>query len=87
MFPPSIHESIVKARGLVGAKECNEPFFWFKDFLPRITKKFGIRPSFIIQKPGDLVFVPSNWWHSILNLTDTIAVTQNYACSVNFDTV
>ena len=26
------------------------------------------------QEPGDLLFVPSGWWHSILNLMDTVSI-------------
>ncbi|KAF4677658.1 jumonji domain-containing protein 6 [Perkinsus chesapeaki] len=40
-----------------------------------------------IQESGDVIVVPGNWWHGVLNLNMTVAVTQNFVCSENFDEV
>lgn len=69
--------------------EDNEAIMYFRAIFPRIKEKYGdiINEMIFIQKPGDLVFIPGGWWHVVVNLDDTIAITQNYANSVNFPQV
>ena len=31
-----------------------------------------------IQQPGEIIFVPSNWYHAVFNVQDSIAITQNF---------
>ena len=76
--------------------EDNEAITYFVRILPRIKEEerrryrsglplLGMRE--VVQYAGDTIFVPGGWWHAVLNLEDTIAVTQNYVSQVNFAAV
>lgn len=45
------------------------------------------KPIEFIQGPGDLIFIPSGWWHAVLNLDETLSVTQNFVNVENLDAV
>ena len=56
---------------------------WFMEFY-KITRKTRDRDLIeFIADVGDLVFVPSGWWHAVLNIDESFAVTQNYVSTSN----
>uniref|UniRef100_A0A915C3Q5 JmjC domain-containing protein n=1 Tax=Parascaris univalens TaxID=6257 RepID=A0A915C3Q5_PARUN len=81
---PETPKSLLKPRKEECGKHPDEATTWFLSVYRRVKapdwpKSFP--PIEAIQRPGELVFVPSGWWHVVLNLSDTVAVTQNF-CSI-----
>lgn len=58
---------------------------WWSLVYPRLPPHE--KPIEFIQGPGDLIFIPSGWWHAVLNLDETLSVTQNFANVENLDAV
>ena len=35
-------------------------------------------PQCFLQQEGDTIYIPAGWYHAVLNLNDTVCVTQNF---------
>lgn len=46
-----------------------------------------LNPLIAIQKPSDLVYVPTGWYHAVVNLQPYLAITENFMSSSNADKV
>ncbi|WVZ57166.1 hypothetical protein U9M48_007585 [Paspalum notatum var. saurae] len=55
---------------------------WWLDIYPHLAEHE--KPLECTQLPGETIFVPSGWWHCVLNLETTVAVTQNFVNQSNF---
>ena len=88
IFPPNTPRSVVKCKKVMLKGEDDEAINYFVDHIPRLKRLHPqLRIFEFIQGPGDTVFIPGGWWHAVLNLDDTIGVTQNYCSRANFDQV
>jgi ribosomal protein L16 Arg81 hydroxylase len=36
-----------------------------------------------VTESGDIIFVPPGWWHMVINLEPSVAITQNYVSRNN----
>ncbi len=57
--------------------------FWSFHLLAKQDPDPSKRPMECILHPGELIFVPHNWWHMVINLDESIALTYNYLSSTN----
>ncbi|KAL3854984.1 hypothetical protein ACJMK2_014216 [Sinanodonta woodiana] len=39
----------------------------------------------VIQEPGEIIFVPSGWYHQVFNMEDTISINHNWLNGCNVD--
>lgn len=55
---------------------------WFMNFYDS-TKNWKKKPIECVCKAGEVIFVPNGWWHLVINLEDSIAITQNFVSGRN----
>jgi len=78
MFPPEVVPPGVHPSPDGAEVACPVSIMeWFMNFYGA-CKDWQRRPVECVCKAGDVVFVPNGWWHLVINLEDSIAITQNY---------
>ena len=100
LFPPYIPKRIVKGKSVIKKGEDDEAIHYFMYILPRIKQMaikyqndntvqgyHNFRCYEFTQEAGETVYIPNGWWHAVLNLTDTVGITQNFCSQNNFDEV
>lgn len=40
-----------------------------------------------VCEEGEVMYIPSRWWHSVMNLEQSIALTQNFVATYNLPNV
>jgi len=55
-------------------------YMWFNHVLPQIRDKkfYGKNVLEFVQEPGDVLYLPTGMPHSIFNIDDNVALTENY---------
>jgi histone arginine demethylase JMJD6 len=92
VFDPRTPKAVVK--GLRHVVLDNDAVHWFTDVLPRVKEDVAaldfdppLEIIEFVQEESQTVFIPSGWWHAVLNIEDTVAITQNFASVENLANV
>mmetsp|Transcript_18469 Transcript_18469/g.31608 ORF Transcript_18469/g.31608 Transcript_18469/m.31608 type:complete len:229 (+) Transcript_18469:1117-1803(+) len=98
LIPPGAGLTKKYARGkhLMRKGEDDEAIHYFDFIWPRLKQSEREKPQEerkfkevieCIQYPGETMFVPGGWWHAVINLDLTIAITENVCNEGNFERV
>lgn len=82
--PPGVVVHVNEEDGDVNIETPSSPQWWL-DIYPLLLEED--KPLECTQLPGETIFVPSGWWHCVLNLETTVAVTQNFVNETNLEFV
>eukprot|EP00850_Spirogloea_muscicola_P009343 SM000052S17735 [mRNA] locus=s52:437861:440425:+ [translate_table: standard] len=77
-IPPGVHPSADGA-------DVAAPYSimeWFMNHYEE-ARQAAAPPLECICKAGEVIFVPHGWWHLVVNLEDSIAITQNFVSRRN----
>eukprot|EP00930_Biecheleria_cincta_P089097 TRINITY_DN78358_c0_g1_i1.p1 TRINITY_DN78358_c0_g1~~TRINITY_DN78358_c0_g1_i1.p1 ORF type:complete len:762 (-),score=108.49 TRINITY_DN78358_c0_g1_i1:36-2321(-) len=83
LIPPSAVGTLLPL-GDVQAGEL-VPVEWFSQRLPKLRAKSPDNVFECIQEAGEIMYVPAGFWHAVLNITDTVAITHNFVGPEEFD--
>lgn len=87
MFPPQvIPPGVIPSADFANVTVPLSIAEWFINFYDEIADS-PVKPIEAICREGEMVFVPSGWWHIVLNLEESTAVTQNYVSTANLPEV
>ena len=88
LFDPKTPDYLVKPVSTEKGKHPDEAITLFTTVYNRVLSNnwpTNYPPIVGLQMPGEVMYVPSGWWHVVLNIEDTIAVTENFCDESNFE--
>ena len=81
VIPPGVDEELIHSEYYASEDSMD----WYRNIYP--TLSLEQRPLEVLVHPGEILFIPSGWWHQVQNIGHTIAVTQNFCSTVTFPLV
>ena len=87
LFPPSVPHATLhpprrdllgRTARWLGVGELPRSAAQFMDEVLPSLRSAGLGHVEMLQAPGEVVTFPAGWWHAVVNLTPTIAVTESF---------
>ncbi|QDZ24303.1 JmjC domain-containing protein [Chloropicon primus] len=78
VMPPGVHASENELHVATSVSLIE----WFLNFYQQ-TKECEVAPRECVVEAGEVIFVPRGWWHLVVNLEESVALTQNFVSSAN----
>ncbi|ORZ29254.1 hypothetical protein BCR44DRAFT_45918 [Catenaria anguillulae PL171] len=88
MYPPDVvPPGVFPSADGAQVSTPNSLVDWWLNWMPR-TRDLGLKGGvWGVCGKGEVMFVPHGWWHTVINLEDSIAFTQNYVSVSNLRAV
>ena len=96
LFPPTVPYATLNPprqdllsraiRWLTGVEPPRSAAAFMDEVLP-VLRERGLGHIELLQHPGEVVAFPAGWWHAVVNLTPTIAVTESFGRPCDLETV
>ncbi|KAG5501485.1 hypothetical protein JKF63_03314 [Porcisia hertigi] len=88
LFPPgAVPPGVVPSPDMAEVATPVSLTEWLLNYYDASLQEFQHRGYECICEPGDIIFVPCGWWHYVINLENSIAITQNYVSRCNLPKV
>ena len=82
LLPPTDDVEILGLMGIDPSYRTKDPpTQWWADEYPKMVASgaaHALGAIEVVQEAGDTIYVPMGWWHTVLNLDFTIAITANF---------
>ena len=95
LFPPDVSRETLhpprtdllgRAAAFVGIALPRRAAAFMDEILPAL-RGCGHGEVEFVQRPGETVAFPAGWWHAVVNLDATLAVTESYGRMSDLDAI